>query len=414
MQKYNTIHIALPLMGERDYISGLIKSLNEQTFTNFQLHVIINQPDHYWQNEIKKWICLNNQDTIRFLKDLNAGFNMDILDYSSKGKGWDRKNLGVGWARKTVMDHINMQADENDLVVSIDGDTVFNPEYLKSIIDNFNKNQHATVLSVPYYHPLLTDERANRAILHYEIYMRNYAINLWRVSSPYAFTALGSAIVFPIWSYRKIGGMTPKKSGEDFYFLQKMRKSGDMMIWNKEKVYPGTRFSDRVFFGTGPAMIKGDAGDWNSYPIYHYSLFDEIRRLYDSFAMIYNGEADKESNSMTEMIFGSIDVWDPLIKNSKNVDQFIKAAHLKFDGLRVLQFLKSRQQAFGISDEECLKENLKIYYPDYINDEVNSILVDLSFNRNSTEELDLIRNLLVRIEEDFQRENKYASSFINQ
>ena len=206
--------------------------------------------------------------------------------------------------------------------------------------------------------------------------------------------------------------MTPKKSGEDFYFLQKMRKSGDILIWNEEKVYPGTRFSDRVFFGTGPAMIKGDAGDWDSYPVYHYSLFDQVRDFYNSFDRIYFGEMDEVTISMTEKIFGNSDIWKSLIENSKNADQFIKAAHLKFDGLRVLQFLKSSQDELEISDEECLKENLKTYYSNYLTDEMKSILKNLTFEKCSIHELDMIRDLLVRIEQDFQRKNIITPKFI--
>ncbi len=92
-----------------------------------------------------------------------------------------------------------------------------------------------------------------------------------------SFTAIGSAMALPVKSYRAIGGMTPHKSGEDFYFLQKLRKFGKVLTWNKEKVYPEARYSDRVFFGTGPAMIKGRDGDWSSYPIYPFELFDEIK-----------------------------------------------------------------------------------------------------------------------------------------
>ena len=409
MPKYTTIHIALPLMGERDFLLGVIHSLKNQSFTNFQLHIIVNQPEHYWQDEGKIWICRNNKETIEYLKNLQTDFRIDALDYSSKGKGWDSKNLGVGWARKTIMDHINNQADDNDLIVSLDGDTILKPEYLQSIIENYNQNPDATVLSVPYYHSLSDDERANRAMLRYEIYMRNYAINLWRINSPYSFTALGSAMVFPLWSYRKIGGMTPKKSGEDFYFLQKMRKSGNILVWNREKVYPGTRFSDRVFFGTGPAMIKGDAGNWDSYPVYHYSLFNEISGLYASFESIYEGEMDEHTKAITIKIFGKDDIWKPLIQNSKNAQQFIKAAHLKFDGLRILQFLKSSQEKLGIGDEDCLKENLKLSYSEYLTDELKNIMENLSFHENTTEELDIIRDLLVLIEGDYQKKNIFAT-----
>ena len=154
----------------------------------------------------------------------------------------------------------------------------------------FDYTPDAVALSNPYYHKLTGAEAEDRAILRYEIYMRNYAINMLLINSPYAFTAMGSAIALPVSSYKAIGGLTPKLSGEDFYFLQKLRKYGNINIHNKEKVYPAARFSDRVFFGTGPAMIKGNDGDWESYPIYHIQLFKNIERTYESFEILFKND----------------------------------------------------------------------------------------------------------------------------
>ena len=79
-------------------------------------------------------------------------------------------------------------------------------------------------LAVPYYHKLIGDA-TDRLILRYEIYMRCYLINLLRIQNPYAFTALGSAMAVTVRAYRKAGGLTPVKSGEDFYFLQNLISS---------------------------------------------------------------------------------------------------------------------------------------------------------------------------------------------
>jgi hypothetical protein len=185
------------------------------------------------------------------------------------------------------MDAINKVAKAKDIIVSLDADTTFRENYFSSLAENFSDHPDAVAIAVPYFHQLVEDEAANRAMLRYEIYMRYYSLNLWKIGSPYSFMALGSAMAFPLWAYRAVGGMTPKMSGEDFYFLQKLRKYGKMLFSNPEKVYPAARFSDRVYFGTGPAMIKGNQGDWTSYPIYSFHYFDEIRMTTDLFTEFF-------------------------------------------------------------------------------------------------------------------------------
>jgi hypothetical protein len=234
--------------------------------------------------------------------------------------------------------------------------------------------------------------------------MRNYAINLWRIKNPYHFTALGSAMALPVSSYKAIGGMTPKRSGEDFYFLQKLLKYGTLMTWNEEKVYPAARFSDRVFFGTGPAMIKGERGDWESYPVYHYSLFDAVQQTYESFERIFEKDIHTPLGDYLEMETGQKDIWSPLRKNSRTVGQFKKACQEKVDGLRILQFLKHGQEARGLGDVESLRALVKKFYPEYF-DGFEFMHDDYTFEELSVEQLDIIRNTLAEIEEAYQRKN---------
>ncbi len=388
-KKYSKLFIALPVMNELHYLPALMHSIEQQEINDIELFVCVNQPDQWWTEDSGLERCLNNQETISYLKTFKD-FPVKVIDRSSKGHGWRGKEYGVGWARKTVMDAINQVADPDDIIISLDADTVFYPAYFSTLLESFNTYRDAVAMAVPYYHPLVNDEEANKAMLRYEIYMRNYNINLLRIDSPFAFTALGSAMVLPVWAYRAIKGMTPKKSGEDFYFLQKLRKFGKILVWNDEKVYPGTRFSDRVFFGTGPAMIKGRAGDWDSYPIYHYSLFDNVETTYRQFENLYDDiQAKTPLGSFLKDIFKEENIWGPLKSNSKTKEQFIRACHHKLDGLRILQYLKSSQPSLEKTDKECLIENFNGMLP----------VIDL----DKVEVLNNIRNLLVQKEEQYQQ-----------
>lgn len=394
------IYIALPAMNELENMEQFIQFCKNQTYQNFRLVICINQPDDWWEKENKLSICRNNTLSIEFLKKIKD-FPIEIIDRSSKGKGWTGKDFGVGWARKTVMDHINNEAADNDIIISLDADTRFNPGYFDSILENFQKHPNAVALSVPYYHELTGDEEKDRAILRYEIYMRYYAINLWRIGSPYSFTAIGSAIALPVKCYRAIGGMTPHKSGEDFYFLQKLRKYGQVFTWNKEKVFPEARYSDRVFFGTGPAMIKGRDGDWSGYPIYTFELFDEIKETYDLLPDLILKDVSTPMDDFIEEKFANQNIWQPLRENFKTREKFVKACHHKIDGLRILQFLKWRNTKNEKADEENLAKWFQQFYPE----EIPFLQFDLMkfvFSTNPVKDMDSMRNRLCAIEEKFQ------------
>jgi hypothetical protein len=215
-------------------------------------------------------------------------------------------------------------------------------------------------------------------------------------------------MALPVWAYKAIGGITPHKSGEDFYFLQKLRKYGIVLSWNKEKVYPAARFSDRVFFGTGPAMIKGNQGDWNSYPIYPFHLFDKIRDFYDFFPVLFEKEVETPLDEFISEKFGKVNIWKPLRENSKTKEQFVKACHQKFDALRTLQYLKWENSKNPHRDEDILLEYLNYF----CSDELSAFSFDINsfdFEKSSIDELDEIRDLLVRIEEEVQINNQPSS-----
>ena len=385
------LYIAIPAMQESDFLPETLKAITaQQTDYPFSVFVCVNQSDGWWQQEDKLPICLDNQKTLSFLKDFRE-LNINILDYSSKGKGWKGKKSGVGWARKILFDHILQIAGPEDILISLDADTLFDKHYFQSLGDNFARKDSLPVISVPYYHKLTEDDRANRAILRYEIYLRNWLLNLYHINSPYAFTAIGSAIAMKVWALQKIGGITPMKSGEDFYLLQKLRKMIPVNNWNRESVYPAARFSSRVFFGTGPAMIKGDAGDWESYPIYHHSHFDEVAKVYGMLEVLYKYDVDTPFTLFLQQQFNDKNLWQPLRNNFKEFFRFERAFHEKADGLRLLQFVKQEEKNRPFAEAKALYDNLKIFCPDKI---PLFFTPDLLLNELPVLQLDELRNVL--------------------
>ena len=366
------LHIAIPAMDELEYLPRTLQSIEHSVFSckrsskrPYTIYICVNQPDEWWNNTAEhRRICESNAALLRVLDEYRTHHPVVIIDRSAKGCGWTGKNFGVGWARKVLFDHILSVAAPTDLIVSMDADTEFGNSYLQSLLDSFGSHPQWVALSVPYYHRLTGDAAADRAILHYEIYMRNYALNMLRIGSPYSFTAIGSAIVVRAAALRKIGGITPVKSGEDFYLVQKLTKMGEVGSCNPECVYPAARFSDRVFFGTGPAMRKAADGDLSSYPIYHHRLFSVVDETCRRTDELYQHDIRTEFLDFLQCQFKDDNLWDNIRNNVKDANQFRRAFYEKADGLRILQFLKQKQKTECIPDIQSLKDNLLLFLTD--------------------------------------------------
>lgn len=394
------IFLALPVLNEKEALPKLMQCLERQTLRDFRLFVCVNQPDEWWSDPAKVEICRANAETISWLAGLGDP-RITLIDRSSPGKGWKGKSHGIGWARKTIIDLILEIASANDIIVSLDADTEFGDTYLESVVENLLLNPVAAALSVPYFHQLTGDLELDRAMLRYEIYMRCYAINLFRIRSPYAFTALGSAIVLPVWSCRAIRGMTPKMSGEDFYFLQKLAKLGTVIHWNRECVFPATRYSSRVYFGTGPALIRGAAGDWSSYPVYPVHRFRLVGETTALFRQLFRQDTATPLDSFLLGKFGDLP-WEALRKNNTSTINFEKACHQKLDGLRILQYLKEYRSADRETDEEAMLGLLEVLRAETEVLKGASWSGDVSFPYSGTEVLEHFRQLLFKAEMSYR------------
>ena len=394
------LFFAIPAMDEMDYLPTVLDCISKQKCeAEIRVYVCVNQPERWWDTEDKIHICQNNQRLLEWLQNCPMP-NLHILDKSTRGKGWTGAQQGVGYARKYLADHIMQSANDDDIFISMDADATFNPLYCQSILDSFSAHKQAVAMAVPYYHLLTSREAEDRAMLRYEIYLRNYNLNLLRINSPYAYTALGSAIACPVKSYKAVGGFDKQESGEDFYFLRKLSKYGKVLLYNKEKVFPAARFSARVPFGTGPAMLKGCAGQWNSYPIFHYSAFDIIEKTYRQIPTIFQQDIENEFVSRLQTIFSEKDLWAALRKNYKTETSFAKAFHHKVDSLRIFQFLREYQRNIQKNDVECLSDFLQQFYPEKHHYFFEN---QFSFEQTPIEKLNQLRDFFAEEEHFYQK-----------
>lgn len=410
--RYSHISVAIPALAESANLPQLVDSLMCQTIKDFDVYICVNNPESWRSSDDEKVhnMYLDNQLSLDYLHHVAVSLpQLHIIDCSSPTRGWLGKKHGVGWARKTIMDAIIRDHDDNELVVSLDADTDFDEKYLESVLNAMNSHSDCDAFAVPYYHPLCGTEKTDRAMLRYEIYMRHYLVNMlaikhrlsvlyasqygiYNTDFPYAFTALGSAMVFSLWAYRRVGGYTPLQGGEDFYLMQKFAKTGRMLLSCNEVVRPQGRVSSRVPFGTGPAIAKGVDSMEDSYPLYPHEAFEAIAETYTLFPRLYEENVDTPMMAFLCSQLKTDDLWQPLRKNFKSCDLFVHACQERVDGLRILQFLKYYREQMT-SQPSSVKE---LQY--CCNNHGISVSDDFDFASSSIESINAVRDSLFALE----------------
>ena len=341
--------VIIPAFNEPDIINTL-KSLKNCAPTKFPVEIIvlINHSDETLENikELNRQIYINVNAWIDDESTNNLKFYCVIKENLSV------KHAGAGLARKILMDEairrFALNNNENGVIVSLDADSLVSENYLCDIQDEYLKNEKLNCSTFYFEHQLsnnLSNEN-KRAIVLYEMYLRYFKQALKFSGFPYAFYTIGSCFAVKASAYAKQGGMNRKQAGEDFYFLHKIFPLGDCKELNVVKVFPSSRLSDRVPFGTGPAIRKIiDEGDFLTYqPIcfkYLKLLFDSISSLckanYEDILLVYG----KLDSSLQEFI--TIDEFtlriNEINSNSASLKSFTHRFFQWFDAFKIVKYL---------------------------------------------------------------------------
>lgn len=387
------IHIAIPVMNEPGIV-GRVQALTRQTVLPARVVLCVNRPASYFDSAdpFHQETVRVNATTLADLQALAAGgglpFGLTVLDRSSAGRAWPAAQAGVGRARREAMDEAAAGASGTDLLLCMDADTVYPPHYIEAMRDAAVRFPEAAGIAGAYFHPVRPPVavRAAEAVspadaaaeagagataidasalataaLHYEVYMRAYALGMAAAGLPYAYTAIGSSMGCTAAAYRKIGGLPLRQSGEDFYFLQKLAKSGPIVRQACVPALPAPRLSARVAFGTGPAIGKGLRGEWDSYPVYPAALFGDLQRFYAGLEAFYT---DPAADLGPVGVFAA-EKWGAdwpvsIRRNRTSAAAFAKACAEKFDALRMLQYGKAHYAYDAQADALNLLERLRM------------------------------------------------------
>ncbi len=281
------------------------------------------------------------------------------------------KLAGAGLARKLGMDaalyRFNSINHKNGIIVSLDADTLCDKNYIQSIYREFENHKKAPGATVAFEHPIEGDEfppEIYSAIILYELYMRYYIQAQRYVLFPYAYHTVGSAFAVRAWAYANQGGMGLQQAGEDFYFLHKIIPLGNFFEIKSTKVYPSPRLSNRVVFGTGPAIRQIISNKMNDFETYPLDAFLMLKPLFEDVEAYFEHDPGFEkfhpvlNDFLKENYFPQALV--QMRKNSSSPQTFKKRFFAWFDAFRVLKFLNFATEQKKLPQKPVTQEARKL------------------------------------------------------
>jgi hypothetical protein len=351
--------IVIPALAETAHLPDTFASLAKNPVADLRETMVLAVINNSAETDAGK--VMDNQLLLQKLRNadrqvcggLVPGESLFWIDASSPGLEISRKG-GVGEARKLGMDAALPYLDLTvqippSLIFCLDADTLVGPDYLPRAVEFFSLHPEISGAVFHFNHQDSTDPGESMAIAEYELFMRYYVIALMTAGSPYAFYSLGSATVCTADAYVRAGGMRERNGGEDFYFMQALKKTGEIGQINSSCVFPSSRPSDRVPFGTGPRIRE--IMDGKHLKFYHPAIFLELKKLYAAVGAIRSVQDFvrlpmilEETISADAALFfknnAFAKVWPDIFRNtSPSKEKMIQAFNVWFDAFMILKFI---------------------------------------------------------------------------
>ncbi|MFH2141148.1 MAG: glycosyltransferase family A protein [Bacteroidota bacterium] len=343
--------IVIPCYNEKEIINA-IDSLNNCNNVScvVELIIVINSPENS-----EEAILLQNQQSITEIEEWKSShpdsqIRIEVVHISDVPK----KHAGVGLARKIGMDEAVLRFNSinkpDGVIVCFDADCKCESNYLVEIEKEVCKKPAVNLFVSNFEHPLTGDEYSDEiyhAVLQYELHLR-YFVNALRYSGfPYSYHTIGSCMGIKASLYAMQGGMNKRQAGEDFYFLHKLFHIGGVVVLNNTCVYPSSRPSNRVPFGTGKAIKKMLENKEDVYFTYSFSAFSDLKSFFSIVPDFYNrpNEFDLTVSEIPESLrvffdkFQLYEIINESIKNSASLRIFIKRFYNRFNAFQVIKFL---------------------------------------------------------------------------
>ena len=187
-----------------------------------------------------------------------------------------------------------------------------------------------------------------------------------------------------------------------FLFYDEIAKNWRDNSFCNTTVYPSSRVSNRVIFGTGPTVGMEADAQAAKYPVYSPDLFDEINKACAAFGEIFFTNSEKAMDKALK-VFPDLEP-EKLLKNNPSLIRFIHACYIKADAFAVYKYVKSNYtQSSDASSVQTLFKMLNYNCE-------NLFLENTELHHQPIENLKKIRQILYEIEENLLKK-KYNDYF---
>jgi glycosyltransferase involved in cell wall biosynthesis len=365
------IRIVIPCYNEPELLQSL-ESLKECSLpdTVIEVIILINHAEDA-PLEIKNFNMATKAEADRWIQENNSN---KLIFFAIGPVELRKKWAGVGLARKTGLDEavlrFNHFNNTSGIVVSLDSDSLVEPNYLIEIEKHFKQNPKHVGATINVEHQKAgLSERQKHGIELYEKYLHYYKDALHFTGYPQAMITIGSAFAVTAEAYVKRGGMNRRQAGEDFYFLQNLAQLGTVGEINTTRVYPSARLSNRVPFGTGAAIQKWMAGTEDLTKTYNFKAFADLKTFFDTKERLFqSGETgftavitDLPESVRQFVLLDNLKIEiEDLNKNCSTLKSFQSRFFHKFNAFKVLKFMNfAHEKYYGKADLEMQCQLLK-------------------------------------------------------
>ena len=265
------------------------------------------------------------------------------------------QNEGVGRARKIGCDLAVELFRQNlvkyPVIYSTDADAHLPANYFQ-----FNQQLDSdTSARIFDFRHLVDDSVTGRATRAYEQAIKYYKTGLEWAGSPYAFYTLGSTVAINMLHYCLVRGFPKRAAAEDFYLINKLAKVGAVRFSPEVTVDIDARLSDRVPFGTGPAVRK-IIDQWENgedYLYYDPDIFLQLKHWLECQSelaqVLITENGDPLTTIKSKLLQEAAQVMDfaRFISHAKkqcsSPKAYLQHFHGWFDGFRTLKFIHHMQ-----------------------------------------------------------------------
>jgi hypothetical protein len=343
--------VIIPVFNEPDLPETLNSLANaDQPKEPVEIILVINSSEN-----TSEWILKQNRKTKNEVEELTRQYNFPLKIHIIHKENLSSNIMGAGYARKIGMDEAIHRFEsinrEDGILISLDADTKCDKNYFTTIEKTVNQNPKLNAGIIFFEHPIEGNEFSQevyKAVTQYELFLRYYKQALHYCGFPFTFHTIGSAFFVKALAYVKQGGMSQRKAGEDFYFLNKLFQLGNIQEITETHIHPSPRPSDRVLFGTGPEIIKFTEQADEDYLTYHPQFFSALKQFFSMIERFYNNSEQDTNKTIQKLPFfiqtflrknkGEENI-QRILNNCKSLEIFRKHFFLWFNGLKIIRLI---------------------------------------------------------------------------